>query len=110
VLFRSAIPMDHPRTPVAVRMLAGISLEIQQYDRVKFWVEKGKIDYPEAFVDSWGDYSLVQAAIARGDLAEARRIAEIAQKQFPASDSWIILMQASVEVAEWKKRDQVSVG
>jgi hypothetical protein len=52
----------------------------------------------------------VQAAIARGDLAEARRIAEIAQKQFPASDSWMILMQASVEVAEWKKRDQVSVG
>lgn len=105
-----AIPMDHPRTPVAVRMLAGISLETHQYDRVKFWVEKGKIDHPEAFVDSWGDYGLVQAAIARGDLDEARRVTEIAQKQFSPSDSWIILMQASLEVAEWKKRDQVSVG
>lgn len=105
-----AIPMDHPRTPVAVRMLAGISLETHQYDRVTFWVEKGKVDYPEAFVDSWGDYGLVQAAIARGDLDEARRVTDIAQKQFPASDSWIILMQASLEVAEWKKRDQVSVG
>ena len=105
-----AIPMDHPRTPVAVRMLAGISLETHQYDRVKFWVEKGKVDYPEAFVDSWGDYGLVQAAIARGDLDEARRVTEIAQKQFSPSDSWIILMQASLEVAEWKKRDQVSVG
>ncbi len=105
-----AIPMDHPRTPVAVRMLAGISLETQQYDRVKFWVEKGKVDYPEAFVDSWGDYGLVQAALARGDLDEARRITDIAQKQFSASDSWLILMQASLEVAAWKKRDQVSVG
>ncbi|MEN9845751.1 MAG: hypothetical protein RIS36_898 [Pseudomonadota bacterium] len=105
-----AIPMDHPRTPVAVRMLAGISLETHQYDRVKFWVEKGKVDYPEAFVDSWGDYGLVQAAIARGDLDEARRVTEIAQKQFAPSDSWIILMQASLEVAEWKKHDQLSVG
>jgi tetratricopeptide (TPR) repeat protein len=105
-----AIPIDHPRTPVAVRMLAGISLETHQYDRVKFWVEKGKVDYPEAFVDSWGDYGLVQAAIARGDLDEARRITEVAQKQFSPSDSWIILMQASLEIAEWKKRDQASVG
>lgn len=105
-----AIPMDHPRTPVAVRMLAGISLETHQYDRVKFWVEKGKVDYPEAFVDSWGDYGLVQAAIARGDLEEARRVTEIAQKQFAPSDSWTILMQASLEVAEWKKHDRLSVG
>jgi tetratricopeptide (TPR) repeat protein len=105
-----AIPMDNTRTPVAVRMLAGIALELHQYDRVKFWVEKGKIDYPEAFVDSWGDYGLVQAAIARGDLDEARRVTEIAQKQFAPSDSWVILMQSSLEVAEWKKHDQVSVG
>jgi tetratricopeptide (TPR) repeat protein len=105
-----AIPMDHPRTPVAIRMLAGISLETHQYDRVRFWIEKGKVEYPEAFVDSWGDYGLVRAAIDRGDLDEARRITDIAQKQFSSSDSWTILMQASLEVAEWKKRDQVSLG
>jgi hypothetical protein len=52
----------------------------------------------------------VQAAIARGDLDEARRVTEIAQKQFAPSDSWVILMQSSLEVAEWKKHDQVSVG
>jgi tetratricopeptide (TPR) repeat protein len=105
-----AIPMDHARTPVAVRMLAGISLETHQYDRVRFWIDKGKVDYPEAFVDSWGDYALVQAALSRDDLEEARRITDIAHKQFPATDSWLVLMQASVEVAEWKKREQVSVG
>jgi tetratricopeptide (TPR) repeat protein len=105
-----AIPMDHARTPVAVRMLAAISLETNQYDRARFWIEKGKTDHPEAFVDSWGDYGLVQAALARGDMVEARRITEIAQKQFAPSDSWLILMQSSLEVAEWKKREQVSVG
>ncbi|MEY4669758.1 MAG: hypothetical protein RL518_2457 [Pseudomonadota bacterium] len=105
-----AIPMDHVRTPVAVRMLAAISLETNQFERAKFWIEKGKTDHPEAFVDSWGDYGLVQAALARQDLDEARRITDSAQKQFAPSDSWLILMQASLEIAEWKKREQVSVG
>ena len=105
-----AIPMDHDRTPVAVRMLAGLSLETRHYDRAKFWIEKGKTDYPEAFVDSWGDYGLVQAALSRGDFEEARRGTDSAQKQFPPSDSWLVLMQASLELAEWKKREQVSVG
>lgn len=105
-----AIPMDHERTPVAVRMLAGLALETRQYDRAKFWIEKGKTDYPETFVDSWGDYGLVQAAISRGDLDEARRVTDQAEKRFPTSDSWLVLMQASLELAEWKQREQVSVG
>ena len=59
---------------------------------------------------SWGDYGLVEAALARGDIEEARRVTDMAQKQFPPSDSWLVLMQASLELAEWKKREQVSVG
>lgn len=103
-----AIPMDHVRTPVAVRMLAGLALETHQYDRAKFWIEKGQADHPESFVDSWGDYGLVQAAIAHGNLDEARRVVDRAQKQFGPSDSWLVLMQASLELAEWKKRDSVT--
>lgn len=105
-----AIPMDHNRTPVAVRMLASLAIETQQYDRAKFWIEKGKTDYSEAFVDSWGDYGLVQVALSKGNLEDARKIVEQAQKQFAPSDSWLVLMQASLELAEWKKRDQGSVG
>jgi tetratricopeptide (TPR) repeat protein len=105
-----AIPMDHARTPVAVRMLASLALETHQHDRAKFWIEKGKSDYPEAFVDSWGDYGLVQVALAQGSIDDARKLVERAQKQFAPSDSWLILMQASLELAEWKKRDLSSVG
>jgi tetratricopeptide (TPR) repeat protein len=105
-----SIPMDHNRTPVAVRMLASLALETQQHDRAKFWIEKGKTDYPDAFVDSWGDYGLVQVALAKGNIEEARKIVERAQKQFAPSDSWLVLMQASLELAEWKKRDQGMVG
>jgi tetratricopeptide (TPR) repeat protein len=100
-----AIPMDHVRTPVAVRMLAALALETHQYDRATFWIEKGQADHPETFVDSWGDYGLVQAAIAKGNLEDARRVVDRAQKQFAPSDSWLVLMQASLEMAEWKKRD-----
>jgi tetratricopeptide (TPR) repeat protein len=100
-----AIPMDHVRTPVAVRMLAALALETHHYDRAKFWIEKGQADHPETFVDSWGDYGLVQSAIALGNLDDARRVVERAQKQFSPSDSWLVLMQASLESAEWKKRD-----
>ena len=105
-----AIPMDHARTPVAVRMLASLALETHQYDRAKFWIEKGKADHADAFVDSWGDYGLVQVALAGGKIDEARKVVEQAQKQFAPSDSWLVLMQASLELAEWKKRDQVTVG
>lgn len=105
-----SIPMDHNRTPVAVRMLASLALETQQYDRAKFWIEKGKADYADAFVDSWGDYGLVQVALSKGNIEDARKVVDRAQKQFAPSDSWLVLMQASLELAEWKKRDQGSVG
>lgn len=104
------VPTDHDRTAVAVRMLAAISLETKQQDRAKFWIEKGKLDHPEAFVDSWGDYGLVQVALAKGDIEEARRVTDLASKRFPPSDSWLILMQAALEQAEWMKREQVSQG
>ena len=104
------IPTDHDRTAVAVRMLAAISLETKQQERAKFWIEKGRLDHPEAFVDCWGDYGLEQVALAKGDLEEARRLTDQASKRFPPSDSWLILMQAALEQAEWMKRDQVSLG
>ena len=104
------IPTDHDRTAVAVRMLAAISLETKQQERAKFWIEKGRLDHPEAFVDCWGDYGLEQVALAKGDLEEARRLTDQASKRFPPSDSWLILMQATLEQAEWMKREQVSLG
>jgi tetratricopeptide (TPR) repeat protein len=105
-----AIPVDHERTGAAIRLLADIALETHQAGKAKFWIEKGRSDHPDSFVDSWADYALLRVAVERGDLDEARRLAESAQKNFAASDPWIILMQATVEQAEWKKRNEAKVG
>ena len=105
-----AIPMDHERTAVAIRMLAGLSLETNQQARAKFWIDKGRADYPEAFIDSWGEYGLVQVAISQGNLDEAKRISESAQKRYSPSDAWLVLMQAAVEQAEWKRYEATLVG
>ncbi len=105
-----AIPMGHERTATTIRLLAALSLETKQIERAKFWIEKGKAEHPEIFVDSWGDYGLVQVALAQGDLETARRIEEGARKQFAPSDSWLVLMQAALEEAEWRRVDEMKVG
>lgn len=98
-----AIPTDHERAPATVRLLATIALETHQEDRARFWIEKGRKDYPEAFIDSWGNYGLLQAALSKGEIPVARDVLSEAQKQYPPSDPWLILMQAALEQAEWKR-------
>jgi tetratricopeptide (TPR) repeat protein len=104
-----AVPTDHDRTPQAVRNLAAIALDTQQYDKAQFWLEKGKQEYPDAFLDSWADYGLVQVALSKSDLLTARQVAEQAAKQYPPSDPWLLLMQASLELSEWDRRAQLEV-
>jgi TolA-binding protein len=88
-------------------MLAAIAIETQSYARAQFWIEKGKSDYPEGFIDSWADYSLVQVSLAEGDLLKARTLVEQAHKRFPPSDSWLILMQAALEQSEWERTNSL---
>lgn len=102
-----AIPMDHDRTPMAVRHLAAIALESSDLDKAKFWLDKGRSEFPEAFIDSWADYGAVQVAITRGDMYTARLTTEAAVKKYPPSDPWLLLMQASLEKGEWDRRAQL---
>jgi tetratricopeptide (TPR) repeat protein len=98
-----AIPTDHPRAATAVRSLAAISLQSDQGDRARFWIERGKSNYSEGFFDSWGDYGLATVALKAGNLAEARAVVDKAEKRYPPSDGWLILMQAALEEAEWNQ-------
>ncbi len=98
-----AIPTDHERAPATVRLLATIALDTHQADRARFWIEKGRAEYPEAFADSWGHYGLLQVALSKGDVSTARDVLADTQKQYPPSDPWLVLMQAALEQAEWKK-------
>jgi tetratricopeptide (TPR) repeat protein len=102
-----AIPTDHERTPLAVRMLASIALETQSYERARFWIERGKSDYPEGFIDSWAEYGLLRSRLAEGDMTKAREIVEQAGKQYAPSDPWLILMQAALEGSEWDRQQSL---
>lgn len=101
------VPAQHDRAAEALRSLASIALETGHDVQAKFWIEKGKLDYPDAFVDSWADYGLVQVALSQNDLLMARRKVEDAQQQYPPSDAWLILMQAALEKAEWDRRELI---
>ena len=98
-----AIPTEHPRAAAAVRSLATISMQSDQGDRARFWIEKGRANYPEAFLDSWADYGLTKVALDSGKIAEAREVVDKAAKRYPPSDGWLVLMQAALEQAEWNK-------
>jgi tetratricopeptide (TPR) repeat protein len=102
-----AIPAQHDRSATAVRGLASIALQTNQTERARFWIEKGKSAYPEAFLDSWAEYGLMQVAVANGDLPAARKLVDEAQKNYPASDSWLILMRAALEESEWERKNTV---
>ncbi len=97
-----AVPTEDVRAPMAVRSLASIALQTSQSDRARFWFARGRSSYPEAFLDSWADYGVTKAALDAGDIGHARSVVEKAEKRFPPSDAWLILMRAALENAEWK--------
>jgi tetratricopeptide (TPR) repeat protein len=97
------IPASHEYAAEAVRMLASISLQTKQSERARFWIEKGRSDYTDAFLDSWADFGLVTVALESNDLPRARNVVERAERRLPPSDNWLILMQAALEQAEWKE-------
>lgn len=101
------IPTDNIYAAEAVRQLAAISMQTDQNDRARFWLEKGKANYGDFFLDSWAEYGQVRIALTDGDLPRARRVVDQAQKRLPPSDGWLIVMQALLEQAEWKKRAEI---
>ena len=103
-----AIPLEHDRAPRAIRDLVSITLESEQFDKAKQWLEKGKSEFPEIFFDSWTDYGFLRAALAEGELLAARRILDSAVKQYPTADSSLVLMQAAIERSEWERRAQLA--
>lgn len=98
-----AVPTEDARAPMAVRSLASIALQTAQSERAQFWFERGRSSYPEAFLDSWADYGMTKAALESGNIAHARAVVQRAEKRFPPSDTWLILMRAALESAEWNR-------
>lgn len=98
------VPLDHERTPAALRYLAQISLRSGDSDQTAFWLETGREKYPESFLDSWVDYALLKIAAEQNNFEKVREIREQALKKYPPSDYWLSLLEAQAEVYEWQRR------
>ncbi|MCB0339045.1 MAG: tetratricopeptide repeat protein [Bdellovibrionales bacterium] len=99
-----AVPLNNPKSPEAIRSLAEIGLTTKNYKSALFWLKTGREKFEEAFLDSWVDYAMVQAAIAQDDVESVRKISAQVEERYPPSDAWHILINAAVEQYEWEKR------
>ena len=97
------VPLEHEKTPLAIRHLAMLALGESRFDEALFWLEKGRKDYRDSFLDSWVDYARVEAAIGLNDADKVRTVRVEAAKQYPPSDKWFNLLEAAAEGFEWKR-------
>ncbi|MBN8549623.1 MAG: tetratricopeptide repeat protein [Deltaproteobacteria bacterium] len=98
------VPLNHELTADTIRNLASLALDTGKISSATFWLQRGRSEYPDSFLDSWVDYALVKSAISENNLPVVREIRAGAAKKYPPSDQWLILLQAAAEEFEWSKR------
>lgn len=91
------VPLRSDRTAQSVRGLAEVSLDTQHFDEAEFWLNKGRTDFPDDFLDSWVDYALVRIAISQDKPEKVSSIFTDASKRYAPSDHWFNLLNAAVE-------------
>ena len=96
------VPLRHERTAATIRQLAEVSLESGNYQEAAFWLNKGRNEYPDSFLDSWVDYALMKAAIAQDKTAHVNEVLEDAGKRYPPSDPWFSLLRAAAAAYQWR--------
>ncbi len=100
------VPLQHERTPEALRALAGVALDSADFAAVIFWLEKGRALYPQRFLDSWVDYALIESALHQEDFKTVTEVQQNAVKRYAPSDPWMTLLSASLEAHAWEGRVQ----
>lgn len=100
------LPLDNPYSDEAIKYLAEAALMGEKYDKLGYWLAKGREIYPSAFLDAWTDYALMKSAIAENNVNKVREVRETATKRFPPSDPWFVLLEAAAEIYEWQNAEQ----
>jgi tetratricopeptide (TPR) repeat protein len=98
------VPLNSQRTPDAMRSLALLSLETNDFAQASFWLETGRVKFPERFLDSWVDYALVTIAVRANDIPKVEELRKAAVAKYPPSDPWLTLLEAKVEGLLWNIR------
>lgn len=99
------IPLTHERAAEAIRYLAVVACAERDMKRAGFWLTKGRQEFPDQFLDGWVDYSLMEAAIAEGDIVRVRAVRSDGLSRLPESDHWRVLAEAAAEAFEWETRE-----
>lgn len=97
------VPLGHDLTADSIRNLASIALDTGKYTSAAFWLNKGRAEYADNFLDSWVDYALLRVAVSQDDVQSVRDLRSAAIKKYPPSDPWLTLLQAAAESYEWSK-------
>ena len=95
------VPLRHNKGVTAIRSLASIAFELRKYEEAIFWLNKGREEFAESFLDSWVDYALVKSYGEMNSLKELKDTYAQAQQKYPPSDPWFILLQAVAEENLW---------
>ncbi|RMD85949.1 MAG: hypothetical protein D6808_04295 [Candidatus Dadabacteria bacterium] len=96
------IPLYSVKSPLAIRLLALIALEKEDFERLVFWLNKGKEQFPDEFLDSWVNYALMIGYIGLDQKAEVAKLRKATSEKYPSSDPWVILLNARAEEYEWE--------
>lgn len=98
------VPLHHEHTPQAIRFLAQLALDKKNFTEAEFWLNKGRAEYPDSFLDSWVDYVLLRTAVNAKDEAKVRSVVEEARRKYPPSDEWFVLLEAAAEAFFWGEK------
>jgi tetratricopeptide (TPR) repeat protein len=89
------VPLRNVRTAEAIRNLGELAMDSGRFDDAEFWLQKGRADYPDDFLDSWVDYALLKIAISKNDLEKVNNIYTDSSKRYAPSDHWYTLLAAA---------------
>lgn len=104
------IPLNNERAPEVIKHLAEITFNQEDYEQSKVWLEAGRKNFKNKFLDSWVDYALTVIALTQNNFAKAENIQKEALKVYPPSDYWLTLLNSEIEAKLWKKRNPETRG
>lgn len=105
-----AIPIDAPRGAAAITGLAQIEIQKGNFTNAVEWLEKGRAEFPESFLDSNSGYNLMKAYLGAGNLEAAQQLEESSRQKFAPSDGGVVLMQALLEASLWQNEIKAKEG
>ncbi|RME62280.1 MAG: hypothetical protein D6780_00040 [Candidatus Dadabacteria bacterium] len=97
------VPINYSKGVKSLKKLAFIYTKLKDYKNALEAIQTGKKLYPDEFEDSYIDYLYLLSALKAGKQKLAEQILQKAEKDYPASDNWLLLMKSEKELAYWRE-------